>query len=98
VVGEERETGRGRRRLALELESRERTEAKWWVVGPGVANHHMSAHGVPGPPSARTPGPFGGWMDCPSSLPTRNAAPRLAVPVHFLAAARKRINTVMVHR
>jgi hypothetical protein len=36
-----------------------RTEAaKWLVVGPGVANHHMCAHGVPGPPPLPR---GGGW-------------------------------------
>ena len=42
-----------------EKETRERGRRGGVVVGPGVANHHMSAHGVPGPP----PNGWNGWMD-----------------------------------
>lgn len=40
-----------------ERESLEREREKV-VVGPSVANHHMSAHGCPGPPTSSD-----GWTD-----------------------------------
>jgi hypothetical protein len=64
--------GLERREKQAGSREKKRTGSKWWVVGSGVANHHMSAHGVPGPPLR----PVDGSMGCPPSLPTRNAMPR----------------------
>ena len=47
----------------LERRDKETRERKWWVVGPGVANHHMSAHGVPGPPPMDA---TDAWTDWPA--------------------------------
>lgn len=55
--------GLGRR----EKETREREGRSGGCWGPGVANHHMSAHGVPGPPTSD--GTDGWTTDWPPARP-----------------------------
>jgi len=50
-------------RIGLEWVGRrgEREGKKWWVVGPDVANHHMSAHGMGWPTCSLVDG-TDGWI------------------------------------